>query len=66
MQVDHTTEPNKDLSQYLTDRQKKALLARTQQSIFNRQATFDGFGLARPKKPCYVTDPPEENCQVPE
>ena len=66
MQIDHTTEPDKDLSQYLTDRQKKALLTRTQQSIFNRQATFDGFGLARPKKPYHVSDTPHCNHQVPE
>ena len=37
------------LSEYLTERQKKALALRQQTTFGIKQATFDNFGLARPK-----------------
>ena len=51
--MQYLNEPEQDLklSQYLTERQKKALLARNQSTLFQKQATFDNFGLARPKMP---------------
>jgi hypothetical protein len=39
------------------DRRKKTLFARRQQTLFGRQATFDNFGLPRPKMPEPVADP---------
>lgn len=49
MQVTDSTNQDIDLSYYLTERQKKALANRTQRTLFQKQATFDNYGLARPK-----------------
>jgi len=49
MQVPNSTVPDLTLSEYLTERQKKALALRQQTTFGVKQATFDNYGLARPK-----------------
>ena len=41
----------------IEERAKKALFARHLQTLFERQATFDNFGLPRPNYPERVVDP---------
>jgi len=54
MQLHDSTDTVINLSEYLTERQKKALALR-QQTVFGvKQATFDNYGLARPKNPRVV------------
>jgi hypothetical protein len=41
----------------IEERAKKALFARHQQTLFERQATFDNFGLPRPSLSAQDKDP---------
>ena len=51
MQYLNETEHDIRFSQYLAERAKKALGERPQSTLFQKQATFDNYGLARPKMP---------------
>ena len=50
MQSDTLSTEDLNLSESLAIRAKKALGDRTQSRFNRKQATFDNFGLARPKK----------------
>jgi hypothetical protein len=41
----------------IEERAKKALFARHQRTLFERQATFDNFGAPRPTLPLQERDP---------
>lgn len=49
MQSDTITTEDLNLSEHLALRAKKALGERSQQRFNQKQATFDNYGLARPK-----------------
>lgn len=57
MQYLNRSEQYKEPTLTLEERAKKALFARHQQQLFERQATFDNFGIPHPRAPCLDEDP---------